>query len=90
MDFVDPSQLSSVLLEQNQYELFLDVEHTLTQQGRESQRVTLITNVFKSAIRLDLKGIALHIGAQFEAILHQDAESIIQDLLKKMGDDDLN
>ena len=47
LDLVEPSDIASVFLENDLYELFISIEYELAKTGQEDKRVVLVTNVFR-------------------------------------------
>ena len=47
LDLVEPSDIASVFLENDLYELFVSIEYELAKTGQEDKRVVLVTNVFR-------------------------------------------
>jgi len=89
LPFFDFEGMARVILEHELIAVFTALEVMLTQMNKERERTGLVTNLLIYAIKLERQWIALHVVLNYDSILKQEADCIMDAVLRKLRDTSL-
>ena len=84
IDLLDYEKAARLLLEQDYFEQFIEIEKICTIQRRHAERQLLIQAMFTEALKRDQEPVAFMIALRFESVMLRSSHIIVPAILNQL------